>query len=474
VERVTGMDAAFLDMETSTMHLHVVGVLVLDVGEIPPAEMADRLRMVFAERLHLIPPFRWRAVGAPGGLDDPRWLEDPDFDLGRHLHRATLGPEAAASDLERFVGEVSSRPLPRDRPLWESWLVDGFADGTMAVVTKVHHAIMDGAAGGDVMAALFDLEPEPGSAGDEPPVWKGEPMPSAARLMAEAVPGALSRTGRLPRVMARTVSGLVGSAHVMLRQPGAVAGFAPGTGFNGALTARRTVAFRRCALEDLKLVRAAFGTTVNDVVLAATSASLRSYLLDREVHLDRPLVASVPVALARGADDHGFGNRTSNMMVPLPVDVDDPVEALRSIHEWALGAKAVQQALGADLLEDLLSFVPGLLLSASAQAYSRLGLGRFHPPLFNAIVSNVPGPPIPLYLAGARVTATYPMGPLIGNTGVNLTVLSQSGGLDIGVIACPDLVDDVEAIAEGFLAGVADLLEAAGSSARTREGARTS
>ena len=170
MERVTGMDAAFLDMETSTMHLHVVGVLVLDPGEIPADELAERLRTVFAERLHLIPPFRWRVVTAPGGLDDPRWVEDPSFDLADHLHRATIGPGADRSDLERFVGELASRPLRRDRPLWETWMVDGFADGTVAVVTKVHHAIMDGAAGGDMMAALFDLEPEPDRRADEPSV----------------------------------------------------------------------------------------------------------------------------------------------------------------------------------------------------------------------------------------------------------------------------------------------------------------
>ncbi len=461
MERVTGMDAAFLDMETSTMHLHVVGVLVLDPGEIPVDELAERLRSVFVNRLHLIPPFRWRVVTAPGGLGDPRWVEDPAFDLARHLHRATSGPGADQTALERFVGELASRPLRRDQPLWETWLVDGFADGTVALITKVHHAIMDGAAGGDMMAALFDLEPEPGAgAGDEPPPFGGEPMPSTARLMADTVPGAWSRVSRLPGTVARTVGGLAGSAQAMVRQPAAVAGFAPGTSFNGPLTARRTVAFRQCALDDLKQVRAAFGTTINDVVLAATTSSLRSYVLNRGVHPDRPLVASVPVALERTAGDPGFGNRTSNIMVPLPVQLDDPVEALRSIHQWALGAKAVQQAMGPDLLEDLMSIVPGPMLTASAQTYSRLGLGRFHPPLFNAIVSNVPGPPIPLYLAGARVTATYPMGPLIANTALNLTVLSQSGDLDIGVIACPDLVDDVEAIAEGFIDGVAELREA--------------
>jgi WS/DGAT/MGAT family acyltransferase len=221
------------------------------------------------------------------------------------------------------------------------------------------------------------------------------------------------------------------------------------------------VAFARCPLADLKEVRRAFDTTINDVVLAATTASLRQYLLARGIRPDQPLVASVPVALQRDSATPSFGNHVSNMMVSLPVQLDDPVDALRSIHEDALGAKAVQQALGPDVLEDLVGLAPAALLTVGARAYSALGLGRFHPPLFNAVVSNVPGPPVPLYVAGARVLATYPMGPLIGNTGLNLTVLSQTGDLDVGVIACPDLVDDVGAIATGFVAGVAALLDAA-------------
>jgi diacylglycerol O-acyltransferase len=458
--RMTGTDAAFLEMETSTMHLHVVGVLVLDPSTAPQGISLDRVTDLFAARIHLIAPFRRRAVAAPAGLDHPHWIEDPEFDLSRHLHHRSLGPTADASDLEAFVGELASSPLERDRPLWETWLVDGFADGTVALVTKVHHAIMDGASGGDMMASLFDLEPVVEEV-DAPPPWQGEPLPGPARLVAVASSGAMWRAISLPSVVARTAAGLARSARAMADQPTSPVQFAPDSPFNGPLTAARSVAFTRCALDDLKEVRRAFGTTINDVVLAAATASLREYLLERDIRPAAPLVASVPVALARGPADPGFGNRVSNMMVSLPVDRYDPIDALRTIHAEALGAKAVQQAMGPDIIEDWMGVAPAALLTAGAQAYSTFGLGRFHPPLFNAIVSNVAGPPIPLYLAGARVLATYPMGPLIGNTALNLTVLSETGDLDVGVIACPDLVDDVGAIADGFVAGVASLLEAA-------------
>ena len=460
MDRVSGMDAAFLDLETSTMHLHVVGVLVLRPRESDGVLPPERLARVYGERLHLIPPFRWRLVAVPGGLDQPRWINDPEFDLTRHLHHRNLGPDAGRDELERFVGEVASTPLDRDRPLWETWLVDGFADGTVALVTKVHHALMDGAAGGDLMASLFDLEPDPGPK-PAPPDWDREPVPGATGLLLAAGPAALRRAARVPSVITRTVLGLAASARAVMAQPASVAGFAPATPFNGALTAARSVAFASCPLEDLKEVRRVFGTTVNDVVLAATTSALRSYLVERGVSVEAPLVASVPVAGRRAEGDSDFGNRTSNMMVSLPAFLDDPVEVLQAIHEGAAGAKAAQQALDPEVLDEWVTLVTGPLLTAGARAYSSLELGRRHPPLFNTIVSNVPGPPIPLYLAGAQVAATYPMGPLIGNTGLNLTVLSQTGDLDVGVIACPDLVDDVRAIADGFIDGVAELLAAA-------------
>jgi len=458
MERVRGMDAAFLEMETPSMHLHVLGVLILDPSATTGTLPAERLAALFADRLHLIPPFRRRVVEVPGGLDHPRWIEDPDFDLANHLFHRDLGPDAGRDELEQFVGELCATPLRRDIPLWETWLADGFADGTVALVTKVHHALMDGSAGGDLMASLFDLEPDPGPTPDAPR-WDGEPPPSPARLVAEAGPAALGRAARLPGAVAHTIGNLAGSARAVVGQPSSVAAFAPGSPFNGSLTANRSVAFNRCPLDDLKQVRRAFGTTINDVVLAATTMSIRRYLLAHGIEPDRPLVASVPVAGRR--DGQEFGNHTSNMMMPLPVQLDDPVAMLEAIHAGAAGAKAAQEALSSEVMDEWVALMPAAVLHAGANLYSTLGLGRFHPPIFNAIVSNMPGPPIPLYLAGARLVATYPMGPLIGNTGLNLTVLSQTGDLDVGVIACPDLVDDVRSIADGFVAAVSELLDAA-------------
>jgi WS/DGAT/MGAT family acyltransferase len=217
----------------------------------------------------------------------------------------------------------------------------------------------------------------------------------------------------------------------------------------------------RCSLADVKEVRQVFGTTVNDVVLSATAISLRRYLLAHGTEPRVPLVASVPTAPARTDGDPAFGNRTSNMMVPLPVQLAEPGEVLHTIQRATKGAKATRQALPPDVVNDWVSLFPAALLTGGARVYSDLRLGALHPPLFNTIVSNMAGPPIPLYLAGARVSGIYPLGPLLANTGLNVTVLSRTGELDVGVIACPDLIPDVAAVTEGFTAAVEEMLLAA-------------
>ena len=443
-----------LEMESPTMHMHVVGVLVLDPSTAAEGWSPAAVDRVYTERMHLLPPFRRRVVEVPGGLDHPRWIEDAEFDLRRHIRHLDLGPGAGREDLERFTGEVASRPLRRDRPLWELWVLEGFADGTVAVVSKVHHALMDGSASGDILASLMDLTPDPGPPPEAPP-WEGESAPSPIRLLTEAGPATLGRLVRLPVTVARTVGSLIGSREQVAAAPSAVLGLAPGSRLNGPLAASRSVAFRRCALDDLKAVKTALGVTVNDVVLAATTIALRRYLIERGDVADVPLVASVPVAGRQAGEK--FGNHTSNIMISLPVQLDDPLEVVAAIHETADAAKGVKDTLDSRVLDSWIGVLPAALLHAGARLYSDLHLGRLQPPLFNTIVSNVMGPPMALYLAGARLVGIYPMGPLIANAGLNVTVLSLSGAVDIGVIGCPDQVDDVGEIADAFVDALAEL-----------------
>ena len=462
-ERAMGMDAAMLEMESPTMHMHILGVLVLDPSTAPGPWSPRCVEDLYAERLHLLPPFRRRVVAVPGGLDHPRWVEDEAFDLQRHIHHVDLGGDADRSDLERFIGDLAGIPLRRDAPLWEVWVVEGFADGTVAVASKIHHALMDGSASGDVLASLLELTPDAGPVPEAAP-WVGERSPSPGRLLLEAGPAALGRMLQIPVTLARTVTGVVSSRRQVAAAPSALVGLAPASPFNGALSPRRRAAFRRCAFDDVVAIKQAFGATVNDVVLVATTLALRGYLEMLGEPRERPLVASVPVGGRH--EGESFGNHTSNVMVGLPVHLDDPAEMFEVIHRDAAGAKAAKGALDSRVLDAWIGVLPAALLQAGSRLYSGLHLGQLQPPLFNTIVSNVVGPPVPLYMAGARLVGLYPMGPLIGNAGLNVTVLSLDGAVDVGIIACPGLVDDVAEVADEFEAAVARLLDLAGQIGR--------
>ncbi len=456
---MAGMDAAFLYMETPSMHLHVVGVLVLDPGDAPDGFTLGKLTRVLSERIHLIPPLRRRLLPAPAGIDHPLWIEDPDFDLADHVRQAPVTGPLSWAGLERFTGDVAGRPLDRSRPLWEMWLVD-LADGTVALVTKLHHSMMDGGAGADLMASIFDLGPDADGVAPPDGPWEPDTVPSTSRQVAGSVTSLMARQRQVPAALAHSVSGVVGTARTWLgqrRSGDALPLTAPATSFNGSLTPRRSVSLTKVDLDTVLGIRRAFGTTVNDVVLAASATALRNYLLDRGGLPPRDLVAAVPVSAHRDNDDPGLVNKVSNMMVPLPLRPDDPGQRLVAVHANTTSSKALQSAFGPDSLQQLTGFTLPPVMTAAARLYSGLGLARFHPPVLNLVISNVPGPPLDLYCAGARVTGIFPMGPVMEGSGVNITVLSEARHLNVGIMACPDLLDDVDELGRGFVAAVDEL-----------------
>jgi len=455
------MDAAFLYMETPSMHLHVVGVLVLDPTGAPDGFTLDKLTRVLSERIHLIPPLRRRLLPSPGAIDHPLWIEDPDFDLSAHVRRAPVAGALTWEGLERFTGEVAGRPLDRSRPLWEMWLAD-LDDGSVALVTKLHHSMMDGGAGGDLMASIFDLGPE--ADGVAPPAvdWVPDAVPSTPRQVAGSVSSLVARQRHVPAALAHSVSGVAGTARTWLGQRRAGEALpltAPSTSFNGSLSARRAVSLAKVDLDTVLGIRRAFGTTVNDVVLAASATALRNYLLARGGLPARDLVAAVPVSAHRDNDDPNLVNKVSNMMVPLPLRPDDAGERLVAVHANTTSSKALQSAFGPDSLQELTGFTLPPVMTAAARLYSGLGLARFHPPVLNLVISNVPGPPLDLYCAGAKVTGIFPMGPVMEGSGVNITVLSEARHLNVGIMACPDLLDDVDELGRGFVAAVDELAD---------------
>jgi WS/DGAT/MGAT family acyltransferase len=414
---------------------------------------------VLSERIHLIPPLRRRLLPAPAGIDHPLWIEDPDFQLADHVQRAHRPGPLSWAGLERFTGEVAGRPLDRSRPLWEMWLAD-LDDGSVALVTKLHHSMMDGGAGADLMASIFDLEPDADGVAAPDGDWVPDAVPSTPRQVAGSVTSLVARQRHVPAAVAHSVSGVAGTARTWLgqkRSGTALPLTAPSTSFNGSLTPRRSVSLTKVDLDAVRAIRRAFGTTVNDVVLAASGTALRNYLLARGGLPGRDLVAAVPVSAHRPDDDGAVVNKVSNMMVPLPLHPDDAGERLVAVHANTTSSKALQSAFGPDSLQELTGFTLPPVMTAAARLYSGLGLARFHPPVLNLVISNVPGPPLDLYCAGARVTGIFPMGPVMEGSGVNITVLSEARHLNVGIMACPDLLDDVDELGRGFVAAVDEL-----------------
>ena len=470
MRRLAGMDASFVYMETPSAHMHVVGTLVLDPSSAPKGYSFERVKHMIESRLHLLEPFRRKLVMVPFGIDHPVWIEDPDFDIDRHLRRGALPSPGSMRELAAYVGDVAGRALDRNYPLWELHVVEGLENGNVALVTKMHHSAMDGVSGADLMVHLFDLEPD--TPDPEPPAeeWKPDAVPSDAALVVDALASRLRSPLRMTRVFAKTARAAVDIARnaVPALNPNASGSgvrpalpfTAPRTRFSGAITPHRSVAFGKADLEDLRFVKSTFGTTVNDVVLAACTQTLRHYLAAHDDLPDQPLVCSVPVSVhAEGNKD--TTNQVSTMFVRLPVQLSDPVEQLRTIRAETVEAKEMQNAIGADMLQDWAEFLPGTLFNRAMRLYSSRNLADRHRPIHNLVISNIPGPPIPLYSAGARVLGVYPFGPLLEGAGMNITVLSNMGNMDFGIIACTESVPDIWDIADGFGEAVTALKVAA-------------
>src|SRR4051794_4350997 len=456
---LSAMDASFLHMETPSQLAHVVGTLILEPQEGDQGDNYERVLHLLRSRMHLMEPFRRRLLPVPLNLGNPVWVEDPEFDLEAHVHRVTVRPPGTMRELAEVVADIGGRPIDRSRPLWEAHVVEGLEDGKVALVTKIHHCTIDGVTGSDLMANLFDLTPD--APEPEPPDedWKPEPIPSDLELVVGAVQG----IARRPRTMAKVLNNAVRSAiDVVARQREAAAEnrpspalpfTAPKVMWSSAITPHRVVAFGKASLDDMRTIKSAFGTTVNDVVLAACTQTLRQYLIAHDDLPDQALVCSVPVSV-HGKSEHEGTNQVSTMFVRLPVHIEDPVEQLRTINAETREAKEMQNAIGADMLQDFMQFMPPTLFNRAMRLYSSLNLADRHRPVHNLVVSNVPGPPIPLYTAGAQVVGVFPFGPLLEGAGLNLTVLSNMGHVDFGVIACRELVPDVWDIADGFAEAV--------------------
>ncbi len=458
MKRLSGLDASFLYLETPSSYMHVAGLMILDPATAPVQWSFDEVRDMYAARLHLAPPFRRRLVEVPFGVHHPVWIEDPDFDLDFHLHHIAVPQPGGVRQLATLAEEIVARPLDRRKPLWESWIIEGLEHGYIAVLTKTHHAAIDGVSGNEMTVAMLDVEPEGRDVGSD--TWAPEHVPNEAELLAYAMRSLVTQPAKLVGSLTRTGS----MALNLTRQnrasdiaPPPAPFTAPRTSWNHALSPHRSYAMTTLSLDDAKVVKREFGTTLNDVVMAMCASSLRSYLDGRGERVAQDLVAMVPMSV-RGDDQSGTGgNRISSMLASLATTIDDPVERLLAISAGMRSAKDQQNAIGASTLQDWAEFAAPAVAGRAARAYARYRLADRHRPIFNLTISNVPGPPFPLYSAGARMVANYPMGPVNDGAGLNITVLSYMNQLDFGVVTCRELIPDAWEIADGLGAALDEL-----------------
>jgi diacylglycerol O-acyltransferase / wax synthase len=462
VQRLSGLDAGFLYMETPTQHLHTMKVAVVDPTTSPGGYSFERVHDVLASHLQDLPAFRRRLVSVPASVHHPLWVDDAEFDLSRHLRRVRAPEPGDRQALDAVASEVASVALDRRRPLWEIWVVEGLADGEIGFVAKVHHCVADGVRAAEMLMAVLGPDPAAEPPRGEAVTWEGERPPRGRRLLVDALRDRAHGIRAVPNLLRQTARGV--RAVVATRRRSAAPPPAPfateSTSFNRALTPRRLFVSRSLDLDSVRSVRRSLDVTVNDVVLAVCAGALRSWLQERGQLPERPLIVGVPVS-TRDEFSVGAANRVSNLFVALPVHESDVIRRLRLIHDAAAAAKAQNQALGPDLLSDWSELTPAPAFAAVVRAYSRLNLANRHRPPINLVVSNVPGPSAPLYVAGARLQGLWSMGPILENIGLNITVWSYVDQLNFGLVGCPELTPDLARLADLLLPALEDLEAAA-------------
>jgi WS/DGAT/MGAT family acyltransferase len=489
MQRVKGLDGGFLSLESPTAHLHILGILVFDPGE-EGTNFEDVKDLVFS-RLPLVPPFRQRMIEVPFGLQHPSLVDDPEFDIEFHVRRASVPAPGGLGELAALAADVASRPLDRRRPLWEFHVVEGVEGGRIALIPKVHHSIIDGVSGVEVMAAFFDLSPQPvprplfgpsrrkgrtgprdgsdrsaGGHHDRPadPNWTPDPLPGGVdrwRDVVASLPGTADSVVRsVTRTLqaARSLNGRNREVDGALPPPPFTA---PHTSINRAISPHRRVALAELPLADIRRVREVLGGTANDVVLTVTGGAMRRFFAERDESLESSLVALVPVSVRTESERGALGNRVSALLISLSTGIDDAATRLSQVASGMRVAKEQTVAVGHDVFAGWAEAGVPALATRLTRLVTNIRLFDRLTPIFNLIVSNVPGPDAPLYLAGARMIAMYPLGPIIEGVGVNVTVFSYLDTMYVGVHACWDLAPDVATIAGGMRESLGELVDQA-------------
>ncbi|MGB1249173.1 MAG: wax ester/triacylglycerol synthase family O-acyltransferase [Candidatus Promineifilaceae bacterium] len=463
MQELSGLDSSFLYMETPTTPMHVGSVAVFE-GSLS----FDDFRALISSRIHLLPRMRQRLLTVPLSIDRPYWADDPDFNLDMHLQHVRLPKPSNWSELRKLASRIFSEPLDRSRPLWDLTFVEGLdaipqvPPGSVAFISKVHHAAIDGVSGNDMLTVLLDTSPKGRNIPMAEP-FDPDPIPSEVGIISRSAFNFMTRPLKLPNLlydatMATIKTGVLTRVQGLELPP--VPFTAPHTRLNGAISSQRIWNTALLSLDRVKQLKSTMGTTLNDVVLAICAGALRRYLADKDELPNKSLVAMVPVSTRSKSEAGTMGNQVSAMTIQLSTQIADPIERLEAIHKHTSEGKMYQGAIGAKTLGNVLEFVPFGLAGQAARLYTRLNVAeRINPPI-NLTITNVPGPQLDMYLAGHKMLSVMGMAPIIDGMGLLITVLSYNGVISMSPTSSPKVMPDLDLFAR-YLREEANALEAA-------------
>lgn len=454
MDRLSGLDSSFLYLESGAQLMHVCGLIVVDPATIPGGYDFGTFKEQLSRRVSGIAMFNRKLKFVPGRIDFPIWVTDDEFDIDRHVHRLAVPSPGGDREVSEVAGHLAGIPLDRSRPLWEMHVIEGLANGRIAVFTKMHHASVDGVSGSNMISYLCSLE------ADAPPLDTGEGSgasehqraPSDLELVGRGVLATATKPWQLARLVAPTTRTLMETVSRARKGTAMAAPLtAPRTSFNGTITGHRSIAFTDVSLDEIKAIKQAVpGATVNDIVLALSGGALRRYLQDRGELPETSLLASVPVSVRNESTRTGGRNKVSSIFCKLGTDIEDPLERITEMSVANAHAKDHHTAVPADTLQEWAEFAAPRTFGLAVRMVSDLRLAERAPVIHNLVISNVPGPPVPLYFVGSRIDALYPLGPVFHGAGLNITVMSNNGQMHIGAIACSELMPRVWDLVDQF------------------------
>lgn len=474
---LSGEDAFFIYAETEDQHQHTVACLILDPATAPGSFSTKDLVKKMEADIGVIPEFRQKLVSMPAAFAPPVLVDDPDFKFKNHVRQTKLKAPGDMRQLCELIEGIASKQLDRKRPLWESWYVDGLEGARIACITKSHHCMLDGVQGAEFMSEQFDLEPNPPKKKKKKAAGPWEPEKiSLFNVTSKAWSHHRKTQPGLGYMLTRTAKSLYNRRRVFKEHAKAekwvppMMTSAPKLKFNGAITPNRSVAMGKLSMRDIKHIKNTFGVSINDVVLTSCTLAMRKYLIATNDLPEEPLICAVPVSLKlKGAEaKQDQGNQVGNMMVKLPVQIGDPVKCLRATNESTIEAKRIFDESFENLMQGYIgSVAPGLASFALQTIFSKR-MTNMMPAMGNLVVSNFPGPPIPLFMQGAQLQASYPIGPVISGQGPNITFMSFMDSMDFSVQTCTEMLPEVWDIADAIVAVVAELKAKADKQAKPK------